>query len=123
MSKEAPEARKERQQIEEWQFVEVLRVAGNQVIPEYEFENRHTGRMFRLDYLINGKVAVECQGFGFGHVGRKGWLRDISKAQQIAENGWLYCPVTREHVANGEALEALARCGVPVEVTNIRSSR
>ena len=112
--KETKPERKVRQDWEETQLVRVLEAAGNQVSPEFEFENRHTGRMFRLDYLVNGKVAVEIQGFGFGHVARKGWLRDIVKAQQIAEHGWLFCPCTREHVANGEALEALARCGVRV---------
>ena len=114
MARESKEDRAERQARDEWQMIDVLRRAGNEVVPEFEFLNRHTGHYFRLDYLINSNVALEIQGFGFGHVARKGWLRDISKAQQIAENGWLFCPVTRDHVANGEALEALARCGVQV---------
>jgi hypothetical protein len=113
--KETKEARRERQAQEEWTFVDVLRRAGNIVQAEVRV---CTDRMWRVDYLITANdrpVAVEIQGFGFGHVGRAGWLRDIDKAQSIAANGWAYVPVTREQVANGDALEALARCGVKVE--------
>ena len=119
--RETKAERAERQAREEWQMIDVLRRAGNLVEPEYKFINRHTGHFFRLDYLLNGErqfglpVALEIQGFGFGHVGRTGWLRDIVKAQQIAEHGWRFVPVTRDQVADGEALEALARAGVRVE--------
>jgi len=115
--KEAPEVRKERQSIEEWQFCEVLRRAGNTVDAEV---NVTPERKWRVDYLIYSRwarvrIALEIQGWGFGHVGRAGWLRDIEKAQAIAANGWLYVPVTRDQVADGTALEALARCGIQVE--------
>lgn len=59
--------------------------------------------------------AVEIQGMGFSHLSRKGWLRDVLKAQAIAAAGWVYLPVTWEQVANGDALEALAKCGVRVQ--------
>lgn len=127
MAKESKEDRATRQQIEEWQLVEVLRRAGNTVDAEV---NVTPERKWRVDYLISDLVgvspvhshlarrrfiAVEIQGWGFGHVGRTGWLRDIQKAQAIAANGWLYVPVTRDEIADGTALEALARCGVKVE--------
>ena len=115
--RETKEARAERQAREEWQMAECLRRSGNLVEPEHPV---CTERKWRVDYLLNRErafghpVAVEIQGFGFGHVGRAGWLRDIEKAQAIAANGWRYVPVTRDQVANGDALEALARCGVQV---------
>ena len=115
--KETKEARKERQAREEWRFVDVLRHAGNIVEPEYPVCSE---RKWRVDYLVNGErqfghpVAIEIQGFGFGHVGRTGWLRDIEKAQAIAARGWRFVPMTRDQVANGDGLEALARCGVRV---------
>lgn len=112
--KESKQDRAERQARDEWQMVDVLRRAGNTVDPEVTVTPE---RKWRVDYLVNGNVAVEIQGFGFGHVGRAGWLRDIEKAQAIAANRWLYVPVTRDHVADGTALEALSRCGVPVEAT------
>ena len=116
--KESKEARKERHAREEWQLIDLLRRAGNLVEAEVRVS---PVRRWSLDYLINRErpfghpVAMEIQGFGFGHVGRTGWLRDIEKAQAIAANGWLYMPVTREQVANGDGLEALSRCGVRVE--------
>jgi len=125
MAKETKEARKERQAREEWQMVECLRRAGNRVEAEVRVCEE---RKWLVDYLLTTTksgpyiFAIEIQGWGFGHVGRTGWLRDIEKAQAIAANGWLYVPVTREDVANGEALEALHRAGVAVEPTNIRSS-
>jgi len=123
--KETKEARKERQAQEEWQLVDVLRRAGNHVEPEQPVCKE---RKWRVDYLIltgrrgNSPIAMEIQGFGFGHVGRTGWLRDIEKAQAIAARGWRYVPLTREDVANGDGLEALARCGVRVEPTCPHSS-
>jgi len=98
-------------------MVEVLRLAGNRVEPEYQV---CAERKWRVDYFIVPTdhfrpIALEIQGFGFGHVGRTGWLRDIEKAQAIAANNWLYVPVTREQVANGDALEALSRCGLRLE--------
>ena len=110
--KESREARAERQARQEWLFVNVLRRAGNQVDAEVEVT---PDRKWRVDYVVNDEIAVEIQGFGFGHVGRAGWLRDIEKAQWIAVRGWLYVPVTREQIASGDALEALSRCGVAVE--------
>jgi len=112
--KESKDQRKVRQAAEELLFVDVLVRAGNAVHPEVPVRK---DRKWRVDYLINGRIAVEIQGWGFGHVGRAGWLRDIEKAQAIAANGWLYVPVTREQVRNGDALEALARCGVKVDPT------
>lgn len=95
--------------------MECLRRAGNQVDAEVKIENRlHPPYPYRVDYVINDEIAVEIQGVGFSHGGRKGQARDVAKAQVIASKGWLYCPVTRQDVKDGEALEALHRCGVRV---------
>jgi len=110
--KESPEARKERQSLEEWQFCEVLRRAGNTVDAEV---NVTPERKWRVDYVINQEIAVEIQGIGFSHGSRAGIQRDIDKAQAIAARGWLFVPVTRQHVKDGTALEALNKCGVKVE--------
>ena len=116
--KETKEARKERQAVEERKMIDCLRRAGNLVEAEHPVCPE---RRWRVDYLLNRlrqyghPVALEIQGFGFGHVGRTGWLRDIEKAGAIAANGWRYVPVTREMVANGDALDALAKAGVAVE--------
>jgi hypothetical protein len=109
---ESKDARRERQAIEEWQMLEVLRRAGNTIDSEVLLA---PPRKWRVDHVINDEIAVEIQGFGFGHVGRAGWLRDIDKAQAIAARGWFYVPMTREQIKNGDALEALSKCGVAVE--------
>jgi hypothetical protein len=118
MPKETKEQRKERQGLQRWQLCDVLRRAGNRVDEEVKLLNS--------SYVIDVTVltpdsrcfAVEIQGMGFSHLSRKGWLRDILKSQAVAAAGWTYIPVTWTQVADGEALEALARCGVNVEAPN-----
>ena len=109
--KETKEARRERQALDEWRFLDVLRRAGNTVDSEVLVM---LSRKWRVDHVINDEIAVEIQGWGFGHVGRTGWLRDIEKAQAIAARGWRYVPMTREDIKSGDGLEALAKCGVRV---------
>ncbi len=105
-----------KRQVALWQFVRVLREAGNTVDEEVAIENEaHPAYPFRVDYVVNSEIAVELQGFGFGHVGRAGWLRDIRKTHSIAAKGWLLVKITHDDVANGDALHALAKCGVNVE--------
>ncbi len=79
----------------------------------------HPAYPFRVDYVINDEIALEIQGFGFGHVGRSGWLRDIRKTHAIAARGWLLVKVTRDDIGSGDALEALAKCGVAVEAKGV----
>jgi len=63
--KESKEARRERQALEEWQFIDVLRRAGNLVEPEVFVTPE---RKWRVDYLVNGErqfghpVAIEAYG-------------------------------------------------------------
>lgn len=115
--KESEDARKERQQIDEWQMIDVLRRAGNLVEPE---ANVHPDRKWRVDYLINGErafghpIALEIQGIGFGHHSFGAIMKTYEKNNAIAARGWRLVQVTRAQVASGEALEALARCGVSV---------
>jgi len=110
--KESKEARAERQARDEWQLVDVLRRAGNKLEPE---ANVTPERKWRVDYLINGEIALEVQGIGFGHHSFGAIMKTYEKNNAIAAQGWRLVQVTRAQVANGEALEALARCGVRVE--------
>jgi len=116
--KESKEERRERQAQEEWQFIEVLRKAGNLVDPEVVVI---PSRKWRVDYLINGErqfghpVALEIQGIGFGHHSFSAIIKTYEKNNAIAANGWRLVQVTRAQVANGDALEALSKAGVRVE--------
>lgn len=116
--KETREERRERQSLEKWQLMDVLRRAGNAV----EEEVTLTGTRYIVDVVVTAPssrtFAVEIQGIGLSHLSRAGWLRDILKAQAIAAAGWWYVPVTWQQVHDGDALEALARCGVQVEADN-----
>ena len=118
MGKEAPEARKERQRIEEWQFISVLKAAGNLIEPERLVI---PSRKWRVDYLINGErafghpVALEVQGIGFGHHRFAGIMNGYAKGNAIAANGWRLVQITRAEIASGDALEILALAGVRVE--------
>ena len=121
--KESKDERKVRQDYEEMQFVNVLRSAGNLVQPEHPV---CSDRKWRVDYLVtpNGMfchdcgqeplIALEIQGIGFGHHSFGAIMKTYEKNNAIAAQGWRIVQVTRAQVANGEALEALARCGVRV---------
>lgn len=109
--KETKPERKVRQDWEETQFVRVLCAAGNRVVAEAAV---NTERKWRIDYLINSDIALEIQGIGFGHHSFGAIMKTYEKNNAIAANGWRLVQVTRAQVANGEALEALARCGVRV---------
>lgn len=112
--KETKEARKERQRIEEWQFIEVLRAAGNVIAAEVQLPNVENPRYpYRIDYMLNHEVALEIEGYG-RHQSWKGWHSDVRKYNLVAASGFLLIRVTRAMVANGDALEALAQAGVRV---------
>ena len=116
--KETKPERKVRQDWEEAQFVAVIRAVGNLVEPEVLV---CADRKFRVDYLINGErqfghpIALEIQGIGFGHHAFGKIMSTYEKNNAIAARGWRLVQVTRAQVASGDALEALARCGVTVE--------
>jgi hypothetical protein len=109
--KETKDERKVRQDREEAQFVNVLRGAGNRLDPE---QRVCTERKWRVDYILNNTIALEIQGIGFGHHSFGAIMKTYEKNNAIAAQGWRLVQVTRAQVANGEALEALARCGVRV---------
>jgi len=118
--KETKDERKVRQDWEETQFVKVLESAGNIVQAEVQVTPE---RKWRVDYLVTANdnhVAVEIQGIGFGHHSFGAIMKTYEKNNAIAAQGWRLVQVTRAQVANGEALEALARCGV--RVTSDRGS-
>jgi hypothetical protein len=115
--KESRDERKVRQDYEETQFVNVLRSAGNLVEPEVQVT---PDRKWRVDYLLNGErqfghpVALEIQGIGFGHHSFGAIMKTYEKNNAIAARGWRLVQVTRAQVADGDALEVLAKCGVSV---------
>ena len=116
--RETKDERKVRQDWEETQLVRVLEDAGNIVQAEVLVT---PDRKWRVDYLIltgrrgNSPIALEIQGIGFGHHSFGAIMKTYEKNNAIAAQGWRLVQVTRAQVANGEALEALARCGVSVE--------
>jgi hypothetical protein len=109
--KETKEARRERQAVEEWQFLDVLRRAGNSIDSEVLVA---PPRKWRVDHVINDKIALEIQGIGFGHHSFGAIMKTYEKNNAIAARGWRLVQVTRAQVADGMALEALARAGVRV---------
>jgi hypothetical protein len=110
-SKESKDQRKVRQAAEELLFVDVLVRAGNAVHPEVPVCK---DRKWRVDYLINGNLALEIQGIGFGHHSFGAIMKTYEKNNAIAAQGWRLVQVTRAQIANGGALEVLSRCGVRV---------
>ena len=124
MARESKEDRATRQAQQEWQLVDVLRRAGNLVEPERPVCSE---RKWRVDYLIltgrrgNSPIALEIQGIGFGHHSFGAIMKTYEKNNAIAAQGWRLVQVTRAQVASGEALEALARCGVRVEATSTKT--
>ena len=116
--RETKDERKVRQDWEETQLVRVLEDAGNIVQAEVLVT---PDRKWRVDYLINGNLALEIQGIGFGHHSFGAIMKTYEKNNAIAAQGWRLVQVTRAQVASGEALEALARCGVRVEATSTKT--
>lgn len=113
--KETKAERAVRQDAELSAFVAVLRRAGNRV----DEETLMPGTAYKVDVTVltpaSRVFAVEVQGIGFSHLSRKGFLRDIDKAQKCAAAGWVWMPVLWAQIKSGDALEALAACGVAVE--------
>jgi hypothetical protein len=119
--KESKEDRRDRQAKELWQFVDVLRRAGNEVQEEVKF---HPERKWRIDLVVykpgdNG-IALEIEGRG-RHQSFYGYSADMEKYNEVTIAGYRLLRVTRDMITNGDALEILARAGVNVEATNART--
>ena len=106
-----PAERKEKQAIELWQFVDVLRRADNAVEEEVVF---WPPRKWRLDLVVNGKWAIEIEGLHGRHQHMGGFMKDMEKYNQVSLCGLRLLRVTRNQIANGDALDLLHRAGVRV---------
>lgn len=61
-----------------------IRTAG---APEHVFDS--AGRRWRFDFAWpEQRVAVEIDGFGYGHQAQKGMAEDNEKANAAVEQGW-----------------------------------
>lgn len=131
MARETKEARRERYQLELWRFVDLLRRAGNQVEEEVKF---HPGRKWRIDLVVKGissgtgpcrvaenvDIALEIEGRG-RHQSFYGYSADIEKYNEVTIAGYRLLRITRDMIANGDALELLARAGVNVQPRGVDS--
>ena len=114
--KESAEARMERQARERWQFIDVLRRAGNEVEEEFKF---HPDRRWRCDlYLPEHRIVVEIEGMGGRHQTMVGFKNDAEKYAELFAMKYDLLRVLRPWVADGTALDLLARRGVEVEATH-----
>lgn len=78
------------------------------------------GTRFRLDFAWpRVRVAVEVQGFGFGHSAIKGMERDARKMRAALRAGWIVIPITtaclnsrpKQEAACEEIIDILAALG------------
>lgn len=79
------------------------------------------GRKFRVDFLIDGRLVVECQGGVWskgGHSTGYGISRDCEKSAELFLNGYPVLTVTREQIESGKALEWVKR---GLEITKRRT--
>ena len=115
--KETKEERAERQARELWRFIQVLAAAGNVVEEEVRF---HDERRWRFDLALpqeSPPLAIEIEGFG-RHQSMGGFVKDIEKYGEAFALGWNVLRVTRAMIADGTALDVLARRGVRVEAND-----
>jgi len=136
MARESKEDRAERQAQELWRFITVLAAAGNVVEEELRFDEREPDptqeppipRKWRFDvalpcwrlaymagvvYRIEN-IAIEIEGYG-RHQSMKGFTADLEKYAEAFAQGWTVLRVSRAMIADGTALDVLARRGVRVE--------
>ena len=127
--------RKVRQDYELTQFVNVLRAVGNVVEEEVNFDMRPADssqsppipRQWRFDlampttrlwipgsHLRIENLAIEIEGYG-RHQSMKGFTADLEKYGEAFAQGWTLLRVSRAMIADGTALDLLARRGVRVE--------
>lgn len=136
MARETKAERDVRQDAELTQFVRVLRDAGNVVEEEVLFDCRAADssqsppipRKWKFDVAMPlcptyrpgmlgrrmENIAIEVEGVGLSHMGRKGWKRDIEKSGEAFAQWWTVLRVTRQDIKDGTALDLLARRGVRV---------
>ena len=136
MARESKEDRAERQAQELWRFITVLAAAGNVVEEELRFDEREPDptqeppipRKWRFDvalpccrlaYMAGGvyrieNIAIEIEGYG-RHQSMKGFTADLEKYAEAFAQGWTVLRVSRAMIADGTALDVLARRGVRVE--------
>ncbi len=85
----------------------------HEFLPDIHVEREYKGiigRQFRFDFaIIPYKIAIEIHGgqwLGWkgGHTSGVGVLRDCEKACMAALNGWVYFPISGEHVKSGAGI-------------------
>ena len=144
MARESKEDRAERQAQELWRFITVLAAAGNVVEEELWFDQREADpsqsppipRKWRFDIAMPGckrhlnsngsgvryeSIAIEIEGYG-RHQSMKGFNDDLTKYGEAFAQGWTLLRVSRAMIADGQALDLLARRGVRVEAPCPHSS-
>jgi hypothetical protein len=139
--KETKEERADRQSQELWRFIQVLAAAGNVVEEELRFDRREADptqeppipRKWRFDvampttrlwipgsHLRIENIAIEVEGFG-RHQSMAGFVGDLEKYSEGFAQGWTILRVSRAMIADGTALEVLARRGVRVEAPSTKT--
>jgi len=146
VARESKEDRADRQAMELWRFVTVLRDAGNVVEEELRFDQREADttqepavpRKWRFDVALPNceidcglsgnvritcgeNIAIEIEGYG-RHQSMKGFTADLEKYGEAFAQGWTLLRVSRSMIADGTALDLLARRGVRVVATCTHSS-
>ena len=139
MARESKQDRADRQAQELRRFLQVLAAAGNVVEEELCFDQREADpsqspsipRKWRFDIAMPGckrhlnsngsgvryeSIAIEIEGYG-RHQSMKGFTADLEKYSEAFAQGWTVLRVSRAMIADGTALDVLARRGVRVEPT------
>jgi len=137
VAKETKDERKVRQDYELTQFVKLLRDAGHTVQEEVKFDDRDADptqeppipRKWRFDVALPGcvshpnemrpkiieNIAIEIEGMGGRHQTARGFNADLCKYSEAFAQGWTLLRVSRAMIADGTALDLLARRGIRVE--------
>ena len=146
MARESKQDRADRQAQELWRFLQVLAAAGNVVEEELRFDQREADttqepavpRKWRFDVALpdcriwnaphhpnmskrSENIAVEIEGFG-RHQSMQGFTADLAKYAEAFAQNWTVLRVSRAMIADGTALDVLARRGVRVEAPCQHSS-
>lgn len=89
---------------------------------EYRF---HPTRRWRFDVAFPSlRVAVECDGHGFGHQSIGGRKADHEKANAAAESGWIILRYTPSELTRTKAQETIEQvCRVLEMRASVRSER
>ena len=80
---------------------------GSDIVTEYEFSD---DRKWRFDYAFPElKVAVEIDGFGFGHQAQQGQAQDNEKINAAIELGWVVLRYNSRNLGSHGATEEAVR--------------